>query len=347
MKRSLLLSAFAAQPWAMDPAHLSIFAGVLRRWSAGAAATPETMDAVHEAQASRAARARQNANVGGGIAVLSLSGVLCQRASMADDISGSGGTSTEAFTQALRAAVADPAVGGIIIQIDSPGGSVFGCGELASELLAARASKPIYGFVSSLCASAAYWIGAQCTQLLVTPGGQAGSVGVYMTHTDASAAMEMKGSKTEFISAGKYKVEGNPLAPLDGDARAFLQSQVDAYYAMFTSAVAKGRGVPVASVRAGFGEGRCLMAADALTAGMIDGICTFDDVVAKMTKAIKAGPSATILLPEVAAVVDPLDVEFEARLAASDVLVVVDPAIAAIHAARFAARQRDLDIAAA
>ncbi len=292
MKRSLLLAAFANTPWAMDQQHLATFAGVLRRWSAGAAATPEVMADVQAAQAARAARAKSSSAAGGNIAVLPLYGVMSQRASMADDISGSGGTSTQAFTSALNAALADDSVAGIIIDIDSPGGSVFGTAELASAIFSARSTKPIYGYVNSLCASAAYWTGSQCAQLFMTPGGQAGSIGVYMQHVDESAALEMEGYKCSFVSAGKYKVEGNSLGPLDAEGQAFLQSQVDAYYASFTQAVAKGRGAAIASVRDGMGQGRCLLASDALAAGMVDGVCSFDDVVGKMKKAIKSGAGA-------------------------------------------------------
>lgn len=341
MRGSLILSALASQPWAMDQNYLATMAGVLRRWSAGQPATPEVMAEVEAAQAARAARAKAVANVGGGIAVLPLYGIMSQRASMVSELSGGGGTSTEAFTQALRAALADDSIGGIIIDIDSPGGSVFGTAELAAEVFAARGSKPIYGFVNSLCASAAYWTGSQCEQLFMTPGGQAGSIGVYMQHVDESAALDAEGYKVSFISAGKYKVEGNSLGPLDDEALGFLQSQVNAYYSSFTSAVAKGRAAPVASVREGMGQGRCLLATDALAAGMVDGICTMDDVISKMQKAIKSAAGAradTAALPidaESPAPVEP--VGEQAPVAASEPQV--------NHVARAAARRRALEIA--
>ncbi|WP_229211424.1 S49 family peptidase [Duganella sp. BJB476] len=315
--------------------------GVLRRWSAGQPASPEVMAEVEAAQAARGARAKATANVGGGIAVLSLYGVMSQRASMVDDISGAGGTSTQAFTQSLRAALADDSISGIIIDIDSPGGSVFGTAELAAEIMSARGTKPIYGFVNSLCASAAYWTGSQCEQLFITPGGQAGSIGVYMQHVDESAALDAEGYKVNYISAGKYKVEGNSLGPLDDEALSFLQSQVNSYYQSFTSAVAKGRGAPVASVRDGMGQGRCLLAADALAAGMVDGICTMDDVIKKMQKAIKgtAGARADDVALPVAA-----EIQAPAAPVAADDPVAPSGAPAA-HAARAAARRRALELA--
>jgi signal peptide peptidase SppA len=262
---------------------------------------------------------------------------------MVDDMSGAGGTSTQSFTQALRAALADDSVGGIIIDIDSPGGSVFGCGELATEIFNARGQKPVYGYVNSLCASGAYWTGSQCAQLFSTPGGQAGSIGVYMQHVDESAALEAEGYKVSFIQAGKYKTEGNSLGPLDEVAIGFLQSTVDDYYAAFTGAVSKGRGVPIGAVRDGMGQGRCLMAADALAANMIDGICTFDDVVAKMTRAIKSGNAGARAAVEVVDVIAE-SVPAPAAVATLDPVDTIEQSKAS-HAARIAARNRALEIA--
>jgi len=73
--------------------------------------------------------------------------------------------------------------------------------------------------------------------------------------------------------------------PLDPEAQAFMQSRVDDYYNAFIKAVAKGRGVSVADVQGGMGEGRVLGADAALAAKMVDGIATFDDVLARMQKA--------------------------------------------------------------
>ena len=84
------------------------------------------------------------------------------------------------------------------------------------------------------------------------------------------------------VSAGKYKTEHASNAPLTPEAKAALQKTIDGYYTMFVNAVSKGRGVSAASVRSGFGEGRCLMANDALKAAMIDGIATLDEVISKM-----------------------------------------------------------------
>jgi signal peptide peptidase SppA len=188
----------------------------------------------------------------------------------------------------LRAALQDETVSQILIDIDSPGGSVYGVAELADEIVSARAQKPVVAIANSLAASAAYWIGCSASEFYVTPGGEVGSIGVWQAHQDYSKAMDEAGVKTTLISAGKFKVEGNPYAPLDEEAQGFMQSRVDDYYAAFTKAVAKGRGVPISQVRDGMGQGRVLGADAALASSMVDGIATFEDVVKKMRRDARA-----------------------------------------------------------
>lgn len=289
MKRSILITEYLATPWAMMPERLNAFAGVLGRWMKGEAAAASVIASIEADKMARTAKAANNQRAGGGmISVLSFYGVVTQRGNMVDDISGPGSVSTQRFAQSFREALTDPAVGSILIDIDSPGGSVYGVGELAAEIMAARSQKPIIGIANSLAASAAYWVGSACSELYVTPGGEVGSIGVWQAHEDWSAAMEEAGVKTTFISAGKFKVEGNPYQPLDGEAQAFMQSRVDDYYAAFTKGVAKGRGVSIDQVRNGMGQGRVLGADAALSEKMVDGVMTFDDVIRKMQKDAKA-----------------------------------------------------------
>lgn len=294
MKRHLLIAEFSQTPWALHPAALAKFTGVLRNWQTGVMPSAEVMAVIEQDKQAREVRRASAAQAtGGGIAVLPLYGVVTQRGNMADDISGPGSCSTQQFTQSLRAALADPSVGQILIDIDSPGGSVYGVPELADEIFNARGQKPIIGVANSLAASAAYWIGSACSELYCTPGGEVGSIGVYTAHTDMSQALAEDGVTVSLISAGKYKTEGNPYQPLDEEARAAIQASVDGYYAMFTKAVSRGRGagVSIAQVRDGMGQGRCLMATDALAANMVDGVMTFDDVVSKMQKGARAKSS--------------------------------------------------------
>ena len=289
MNKQFLLSEFLTTPWALMPERLQAMSGILTRWSAGEPPSDETLFQVNTDRVLRDTRKQMAAaSTGTGIAVLPLYGVVTQRGNMVDDISGPGSTSTQQFTSVLRQMLADDTVGQILIDIDSPGGSVYGVSELASEIVKARAQKPVIAVANSLAASAAYWIGCSASEFYVTPGGEVGSIGVWQAHFDYSKALEEEGVKPTLISAGKFKVEGNPYVPLDEQAQAFMQSRVDDYYNAFIEAVAQGRGVSANDVRSGMGEGRVLGADAALAAGMVDGIATFDDVLSRMQTSVRS-----------------------------------------------------------
>lgn len=259
MNKQLLLSEFLTTPWALMPERLQAMSGILTRWSAGEPPSDETLFQVNTDRVLRDTRKQMAAaSTGSGIAVLPLYGVVTQRGNMVDDISGPGSSSTQQFTSVLRQMLADETVGQILIDIDSPGGSVYGVSELASEIIKARAQKPVIAVANSLAASAAYWIGCSASEFYVTPGGEVGSIGVWQAHFDYSKALEEDGVKPTLISAGKFKVEGNPYVPLDEQAQAFMQSRVDDYYNAFVEAVAIGRGVSINDVKTGMGEGRVL-----------------------------------------------------------------------------------------
>ncbi len=230
------------------------------------------------------------------IAVISVFGIIAQHACEVDDISGPGGTSTERVMLSFRAALNDPSVKAIVFHINSPGGNVYGVQALADEIFKARGQKPIVAQANSLAASAAYWIASSADEIVVTPGGEVGSVGVYALHEDVSKAAEMEGIKFTFISAGKYKVEGNAYEPLGDEAAKAIQRSVDSYYRDFVTGVARGRGVSADDVINGFGEGRAEKDKVALKAGMVDRVGTLDDTLKRLSaKRASQGANAELL----------------------------------------------------
>lgn len=284
MKHAMFLAHALSTPWALQREVLAAYAGVLARKFGVDSAPAQAFDKPEVNAAP--AQQRKSFNRAGSIAVVPLIGTIMQRSSMMDMCSG--GTSTQAFLSSFRDAMNDETVSQILIEIDSPGGSVYGVGELAAEVFSARQTKPVVAIANSLAASAAYWVGCSASEFYVTPGGEVGSIGVWQAHEDWSAALEEAGVKTTLISAGKYKVEGNPYQPLDADAAAFMQSRVQDYYSAFTKAVAKGRNVGIDVVRNGMGQGRVLGADAALAENMVDGISTIDDVVKRMSRNARA-----------------------------------------------------------
>jgi len=197
--------------------------------------------------------------------------------------------STQRITANFRAAMADPAVSAIVLDVDSPGGSVFGVDELAGEIYKARGVKPIVAVADYLAASAGYYLASAADELMVAPTGEVGSIGVFAMHADFSRALDQDGVTVNLISAGKFKTEGSPYAPLGEEARAAMQGRVNDYYGLFTKAVARQRGVTVADVRDGFGQGRVVGAAEAVGLGMADSIGTLEDAIARAAKLARSG----------------------------------------------------------
>jgi capsid assembly protease len=277
MKGEHLLAEFMTTPWALHPEVLSSHAGVLARWVNGGASPFASGDGP-AAGRDRGKSTPPSSAVSGNIAVVPVLGTLMQRANLMQQYCG--GTSCNQVAAALKQADADDAVQQILMEFDTPGGSVYGVAELAAVIRAMK--KPVIGIANSQCASAGYWLAAQCAELYVAPGGEVGSIGVWQAHEDWSKALEKAGVQTTLIAAGKYKVEGNPYEALSRDAKAFLQSRVDAYYAAFTKDVARGRAVPVGMAQNGMGQGRVLGADQALSESMVDGIATREQVLQRM-----------------------------------------------------------------
>ncbi|MBF3951910.1 S49 family peptidase [Burkholderia pseudomallei] len=300
MKHALLICEFLSTPWAILPERMNAICAVIARLAAERAASPEVMEQVRaDAAQVEARRGEATARAGSGaIAVLPFYGISAQRTSPMDDVSGTGLMSIQRYTQAFRAALADDSIGGILMDVDSPGGSVYGVMELANEIYQARNQKPVYAISNSLAASAAYWIASSASEFYVTPGGEVGSIGVFAAHQNLAKALEKEGVETTLVSAGKFKTEGNPFGPLTDDARAAMQSRIDAYYGAFTRGIAKNRGVDVATVREGMGQGRVMSASAAKAENMVDGVATFDDVVRKLAKTIGQGGTQSQAAPK-------------------------------------------------
>jgi signal peptide peptidase SppA len=224
--------------------------------------------------------ASPSASKRGAVAVVPVRGVIAHRMGAMDDTSG--GTSCERIGAMLDAVAADPSIGTVIFDIDSPGGTVPGVAELAAKMAAGKGSQKFVAMVNGMACSAAYWIASQCDEIVSIPSGTTGSIGVFTAHQDLSKALALQGIDVTLISAGKYKVEGNPFEPLSAEAEAVIQGRVDEAYAAFVKDVARGRGVSQAAVRDGYGQGRALGAKDALKAGLIDSIGTMDETISRL-----------------------------------------------------------------
>jgi signal peptide peptidase SppA len=214
------------------------------------------------------------------VAVLPLFGTIFPRANLMTDVSGA--TSAERFGNQLTDLISDPEIGAIVLDVDSPGGQVGGIDEVSRLIYDARGKKPIVAVANHLMASAAYWIGTAADEIVITPSGEVGSIGVFSVHKDISEALKQEGIKVTLISEGKFKVEGNPYEPLAEEARGAIQTRVSDYYDAFVKAVARNRGVKTGYVRNGFGEGRVVGAGQAIELDMADRIGTLNETIIRL-----------------------------------------------------------------
>lgn len=232
--------------------------------------------------------------VSGRIAVIPLYGVVTQH----------GGWYSQSMDRTYRvmaAAVENPEIGALVLDIDSPGGTAYGCMEFSDKIRELTEQKPIVAISNSLAASAAYWIGCGASHFVATPSGDVGSIGVYRMHVEYHRGLNEAGIDVDIIRAGAYKIEANPFEPLSPEGRERAQAEVDETYSDFIACVAKMRGVTKSKVLSDFGEGRVFNARKAAELGMIDKICEYDELLLKMMgkyNARKDGKSADNELSE-------------------------------------------------
>lgn len=217
-----------------------------------------------------------------GVAVIPVHGVLVPRAANLDACETM--TSYEGLRRDIRAAINDPLVERIVLDIDSPGGSVSGAFELATDIRAMAQSKPITGLVNFMAYSGGYLIAAACTDVVVSRTSGVGSIGVIASHLDRSAQAEKMGVKVTTIFAGAHKNDMSPHEPISEQSVRVLTDMVNEGYEMFTSAIADYRGLSVAQVRAT--EAGLFRGQAALTAGLADRLESPQDAVDSISRAV-------------------------------------------------------------
>lgn len=257
--------------WAMHP---DMLAALLARGTIEAM-LPEGLRNLAALAGGQQARAPADPVRDGATMIISLSGPLSPKGSYA------GGTSTERFSDQIRSAAADDKIGAIVLAISSPGGLVWGTQEAGDAVFEARAAKPIIAVASPYCFSAAHWIATQCSAFYASPSADVGSVGVRGGHVDMSGFEEKIGMKTTLIASSPEKIAGHPYAPLSDEDRAEMQAEIDEMNQAFIAAIARGRGIAASTVSGIHGSGRTFSAQRAAQAGVIDGVMSLRDVVAK------------------------------------------------------------------
>lgn len=215
-----------------------------------------------------------------GIAIIAINGPMIKGESKFSQ------ANTMALRSAVRSAASSEAVRGIMLVIDSPGGTVAGTGDLAAEVQAAGARKPVHAFIEDLGASAAFWVASQASRITATPTAEVGSIGTVAVVEDTSGKAEMDGIVVHVISTGPYKGAFADGAPVEPEHLADLQARVDALNSHFLEAVSRGRrlgGEALAAVA----DGRIHIAGKAQRLGLVDAVGTFEDAAAALRQEIE------------------------------------------------------------
>ena len=203
-----------------------------------------------------------------GIAVIEIAGTLVHRGAWIGQSSGL--TSYEGIAAQLQAALADPGVRGIALDIDSFGGEVAGAFDLADRIRAARSQKPVHAFVAEHALSAGYVLASQADRIVLPRTGAVGSIGVVALHTDMSGALDQKGIAVTLIHAGAHKVDANPYQPLPDAVHDQMQRELEVVRFLFAETVAAGRGDRLPHAAALATEAAVFRGADAIAAGLAD-----------------------------------------------------------------------------
>lgn len=260
-------------PWAIVPSKLQEIRGLYATHMKG-----DKID--FKASREIEAQSEQPYTVEGGVAVIPIQNVLTKTHTFFSWLFG--GSSMRDIGQAFQSALEDTDVHSIVLSIDSPGGTVDGTHELASQIYAARGQKPIVAVADGMMASAAYWIGAAADQVYIAgPTIEVGSIGVVAQHVDVSEQDKMFGERYTEVTAGKYKRIASAHKPLSDEGRAYIQDQVDGIYAVFVESVAEYRGRSVEQILES-ADGKIFMGHAAVDAGLVDGVATESAVIKKL-----------------------------------------------------------------
>jgi len=222
-----------------------------------------------------------------GVAVIPIHGTLVRRTVGLE--ADSGLTSYTGLAAQLDAAIGNPEVSAILLDIDSPGGESGGVFGLADRIRAACQIKPVWAVANDMAFSAAYALASAASRVYVSRTGGVGSIGVIAMHVDQSEKDAQDGVHYTAVFAGDRKNDLNPHEPISSEAHAFLKAEVNRIYGLFVETVARHRGIETSAVRdteAGLFFGQA-----AVAMGLADAVGTFDDALAQLLASLSPNPT--------------------------------------------------------
>lgn len=185
------------------------------------------------------------------------------------------GTSVAEVKRILSRAQSDADLLGIVLLVDSPGGTVSASDQIARMMMEfkAKSKKPIYAHVDGLGASGAYYIASAADQINAAPTSMTGSIGVIMQAVDVRGLMDKVGVEFRTFKTGRRKDMLSPFREVTKEEEAFVQLQLDSMHERFVQQVLKGRGSKISeSVLRQAADGSVYTAEQSVEKGLIDSI---------------------------------------------------------------------------
>lgn len=285
------LSYITSQAWAIQPESLQQLMAIMARESSDI----ELARAIREQHAARfdAVTTKAGAKLDGtrtarqrnGVAIIPVTGPISRYADAFTEVSG--GATIETLAADFAAAMADPSVKAIVLDVNSPGGEITGVAAFAAQVYAARGVKPVTAYVDGLGASAAYWIASAAEQVMVDTTAIVGSIGVVQAVPDPAA----KSSRQIEIVSSQSPNKRPDVTTETG--KATIQATVDTLADLFIADVAKYRGVSAETVVQDFGRGGVLIGQQAVDAGMADSVDSIERVIERLAQPQRAAQMGT------------------------------------------------------
>jgi len=184
----------------------------------------------------------------------------------------------------------------VLLDINSPGGSVGAVQEIYSAVLRARreTKKPFVARFGEVSASGGYYVASACDLILSQPGAITGSIGVIFSVSNFEGLMKKVGVRNEAIKSGKFKDMGSPVREMTPEERQLLQGMIDDSYSQFVAAVSEGRKMSVEKVKL-LADGRIYTGRQAQEAGLVDKIGDMQDALDSAGELGKIGKNPRVI----------------------------------------------------
>lgn len=227
----------------------------------------------------------------GAVAVIPIYGAISQ-----GDSSRSWDRGSMQIAKRIKKMAEKKEVKAIMLDINSPGGSVGAVQEIYSTVMRARreTKKPFIAHFGDVSASGGYYIASACDMIIAQPGTITGSIGVIFSVSNFDGLMKKVGMHNEAIKSGKFKDIGSPMREMTADERKLLQALIDDSYDQFVTAVAEGRKMPMDKVKE-LADGRIYSGRQALAKGLVDKLGDMQDALDAAGELGKLGKNPRVL----------------------------------------------------